>query len=600
MDLADPRAREWRRVWPPLQGVSDSFDGATVLVDVDPNGDPYFILNADTIDFSKAPPNTTFDNAQFFVECTLFGMDRGLFQTNGRLCVARASGGGSLALPVNTFTTSTDNKIGLITPAPLSVGAANNEITFYYSRSPYQGDVFGTQNAFSDDFQRVGPLSLSEANSLRLAPLGPVSTLTMANKNGFEILAATSFATTLGTGRLSGSAPIPLLDPQENPDSPPDAAGSLLDLQRRFSLNRVGFEDWATTKFPVADASFGSRPAIRTKALSEPFDGDVHPEFAGCISQLPLGSFFRDKDFVGKTMYETRSSSGIAAIPMGVLSFVPYEASTTQPSSGNSTWEGIEFVCGNSSGTSGVGTESIIRVDGTSSVNDVANFKTTRGGAAFSAGGPWSGGTISSRFPKARPNTESGSVLFCTAYLVRSRPESTVSNEVHAGNELQMVVVTQAAPAYFRDSDIVHSASGAGEGYSAVDRFRILGRPLEKRRGKVDMNTIPSEKPLFVNKIFNNPLLFGSSDLSLNSVKQETVTIASDGQTSFTISSRPLDPTTVQLFLNGLKLKYGTDYTVSGLTNQTVTYVGGIPMVMADTLEAYYLLFLEKTDDPAP
>lgn len=582
--------------------LRDSFDGPTILIDVDQNGDPMFVLNADVIDLKKAAPGTTFDSADFLVECTLFGFDRGFLQTNGRLLIAKSSSGGSLPIAAGSFTTTSDGKIGLIAPAPLSLNASNNELTVYYSRTPYQGDAFGTQSAFSDDFYRSGPLTISESNSIKNSPLGPVSTLTLSNKNGFEVLATVSFVTSLGTGRLSGSVPIPLLSQAENPTSPPDTVGSLVDLGRRFSLNRVGFEDWATPKFLVAAGSFASRPSIKTKALSEVFDNDVHPEFAGCTSQLPLGAFFRDKDFIGKTLFSQRSASGVGANPLGAFAFVNYEASMAQAAPGNSSWEGTEFVCGSSSTTAGVGTESIIRVDGSPSPTDVTNFKTTRGGAAYSSTGPWSGGVLSSRFPKARPNTEVGSVLLCTAYLVRSQPETSFSNEVHQGSEVQMLIVTQAVPAFFRDTDISHSASGAGEGFTAVDRYRLIGRPLEKRRGKVDMTVVPSPQPLFVNKVFSNPLLYGSSDPSLNSQKQETLTVATIGQTSFTLSARPNDPLAVQLFLNGVKLRYGVDYTVSGLTDQTVTYVPGPAIALLDVLEAYYLTLSERTqeDDSAP
>lgn len=566
--------------------LKDSFDGPTILIDVDTNGDAYFVLNVDVIDLTKAPSGTTFDNSDFIIECSMIGFDRGFLQTNGRLLITK-----NQPLTVDTFTTPTDGKVGIIVPAPMSSGASNNELTVYYSRTPYQGDAFGTQSAFSDDSYRLGPLAVSEASGIRNSPLGPVSTLTFANKGGFEILASTSFITSLGTGRLSGSVPLPLLNTTENPTSPPDVAGTIQDLNRRFSLNRVGYEDWNAVKFPVVDAAFASRPDIMTGALAEVYDNDVHPEFAGCTVHLPLGAYFRDKDFIGKTLYQTRSSSGVGTIPVGTLSFVNYESSMTQPSAGSSTWEGTEFICGNASGTAGVGSEALIRVDGTASTTDTSNFKTTRGGAAYSGTGPWPGGVISSRFPKARPNTEVGSVLLGTAYLVRSQPETNFSAEIHQGHELQMVIVTQAVPSYFRDTDIVHSAAGTNEGFTAVDRYRLLGRPLEKRRGFVDTTVVPASKPLFVNKIYDNPLFFGSSDISLNSQKQEVLPVLVNGQTTFTLSQRPLDPTAVQFYLRGVKLTYGVDYTVGGVTNQTVTYLSAITLLTTDTCEFFYLLF---------
>jgi len=576
--------------------LRDNFDGPTYLLETNLQGDVVFILNADAIDMTKAPTGTTFDDADFLVECVLFGFDRGFLQTNGRICVAKLSGGGTTAIAVNSFVDAIDVRVGLVTPAPMTAGSTNNEVTVYYSRTPYQGDVFGSQSAYSDDPYKRGPLTPSEATSVYTSPLGPVSSLTLPNKVGYEVLAATSFVTSLGTGRLSGSVPIPLLSSEEAPGNPPDYAGTWTDLDRRFAISQVGYEDWATAKFPVTAASVATRPGIKPKALSDRYDHDLHPEYAGCTVHLPLGAYFRDKDFIGKTLYQSRSTSGIGSIPLGVLTTIPFEAPQSKAAPGFSTWEGTEYVCGNSSGTTGIGSESIVGVDGTLSTTDVQVFKTSRGGAAFSATGPWPGGLISSRFPKARYNTEAGSLLIATAYLVKSQPQSIGSKEVHPGHELQMVIVTQGVPGYFRDTDIVHSASGAGEGFTAVDRFRLLGRPLEKKRGTVVATaaTVPAAKPLFQNNVFDDPLFFGSSDVSLTSQKQELLPVTTSGQTSFSLSLRPLDPTAVQLFLNGVKLKYGIDYTVSGVTDQNVTYIPSASnpaLTITDILESWYLLF---------
>lgn len=578
--------------------LRDSFDGPTFLLDVDVNGDLTVVLNADVIDFSRTPSGTTFDNAQFLIECTLFAFDRGFLQTNSRIVVSQTVGS-SIAQTVAGIPYEDANfslsGVGLVVPAPLSAIAANNELTVYYSRAPYQGDPFGTQTSYSDDFYRLGPLTAGEASTLANSPLGPVPTLSFPNKGGFEVLGATSFVTSLGTGRLSGSNPIPLLSTFDAPNNPPDFAGTRVDLYRTFSLNRVGYDDWATPRFPVDPASLTSRPPTEVSALSEVYDNDVHPELAGCVVQLPLGAYFRDKDFSGKTLYQARSTSGVGSIPVGTLIFSNYEAPMTMGSPGLSTWEGRDFPCGMSSNTSGVGSEALVRSDGTSNVGSTTVFKTTRGGAAYSVTGPWPGGSISSRFIKSRPNTEVGSILMATAYLVRSQPELVGSIEVHPGSELQMVVVTQAAPAYFRDNEIVHSSNGTNEGFTAVDRYRLMGKPMEKRRGSVSTNILPSSKPLFVNKIYDNPLIYGSSDIPLVSTKQETLPVTVLNQTLFTLSEIPLDPSSVQMYLNGVKLQYGVDFTVGGVGNQTATYFPNPPtrpnLILTDIIEFWYLLF---------
>jgi hypothetical protein len=574
--------------------LRDDFDGPVFLLEVDENGDLTFILNADVLDLTKATSGTTFENAEFLIECTLFGFDRGFLQTNGRLLGARTSSGGSLETAIDTFTDMSDDKIGIITPAPMALNSVNNELTVYYSRQPYQGDVFGSQNAYSDDLQRLGPLTISEATSLFTNTLGPAEDLALQNKAGYEVLAALNFVSSLGSGRLSGSNPIPLLTTAQNPDEVEDYPGTLVDLDRKFSLNRVGFEDWVTPKFPVLEASVAARPDIDRDAISEVFDRDVNPEFAGSIAHLPLGAYFRDKDFIGKTLYQTRSSSNVGTIALGTMAFPPYQAPTNPTPPGHSSWEGTEFVCGQASGLSGVGGEALVKVDGTStSFSDITKFKTARGGAGWSLSDPWPGGAISSRLPKARPNTEVGSILAGTAYLVRSQPETLSSVEVHPGHELQMIIVTRAVPAYFRDTDILHSASGVNEGFTALDRFRIWGRPLEKRRGTVDVGSaVPGDPPLFVNDIFDDPIFFGSSDIGSTSPIQTTLPITSAGQTAFTLPSRPLDPTAVMAWARGVKLVYGVDYTVTGFTDQDFTYIvhGANPaLLLTDTLEVWYI-----------
>lgn len=578
--------------------LHDNFDGPTVLLNVDVNGDVYFILNADALDLTKAPSGTTFANSNFLVECVLFGFDRGFLQTNGRVCVAKNTGGGVILQ--DQFSNSADGTIGIIAPAPLASNASNNELTLYYSRQPYQGDPFGTQNAYSDDLYRLGPLTVGEAQSIFTSPQGPVNTLALPNETGFELLASTSFAMSLGTGRLSGSQPLPLLDTTEAPNNPPDYAGTLVDLSRRFSANRVGYEDWADQLFPVVNSvipptGVATRPPDLINALSEVYDNFVPPEFAGSTSQLPMGIYFRDKDFLGKSLYQQINSTGVGANSNGTLTFLEYEASLAPSAPGTSTWEGTEFICGNTSGTTGVGSEAVLRVDGTN-VNFASTtvFKTTRGGAAWSATPPWVGGVISSRFPKLRPNINAGSVLVGSAFLVRSQPETVGHTEIHMGNELQMFIVTQAVPAYFRETNVSHSAAGTNEGFTAVDRYRLLGKPLEKRRGYINTAILPVPPPLFVTNIYDNPLFFGSSDVSLNSQEQVTLPVTVNGQTTFTLPNRPLDPSAVIMWLNGVKLQAGVNYTVTGTTNQTVTYIVSIsnpPLETTDIVEFWFLLF---------
>jgi hypothetical protein len=158
-----------------------------------------------------------------------------------------------------------------------------------------------------------------------------------------------------------------------------------------------------------------------------------------------------------------------------------------------------------------------------------------------------------------------------------------------------MIIVTEGVPSYFRDTQVLHSANGTGEGFTALDRFRIWGRPLEKRKGIVDVSSFDlNDKPLFVNEIFDDPTFFGSSDITLTSSNQSTLTVTTSGQTGFTLPNQPADPAGVLVFLRGVKLVYGVDYTVGGVSNQDLTIVGNISNPLpeiGDTLEVWYIQY---------
>ena len=69
--------------------------------------------------------------------------------------------------------------------------------------------------------------------------------------------------------------------------------------------------------------------------------------------------------------------------------------------------------------------------------------------------------------------------------------------------------------------------------------------------------------------------------------KQESFT-ATAGQTVYTISFTPMDRTSVQMFINGSKQRYGTDYVVVGTT---ATYIGTDYTIQAgDDVEFWYII----------
>ena len=57
---------------------------------------------------------------------------------------------------------------------------------------------------------------------------------------------------------------------------------------------------------------------------------------------------------------------------------------------------------------------------------------------------------------------------------------------------------------------------------------------------------------------------------------QETLPVTSPGQTAFTLSQTPAQSNSVELFINGIKAAYGSDYLCVGTA---VTYVG-IPLII--------------------
>jgi hypothetical protein len=65
---------------------------------------------------------------------------------------------------------------------------------------------------------------------------------------------------------------------------------------------------------------------------------------------------------------------------------------------------------------------------------------------------------------------------------------------------------------------------------------------------------------------------------------QETLPVVGDGQFIFTLSSTPLDNTAVEFFIEGIKQKYGTDYTVAG----TVLTYNDVDILLGDVVDAVY------------
>lgn len=72
---------------------------------------------------------------------------------------------------------------------------------------------------------------------------------------------------------------------------------------------------------------------------------------------------------------------------------------------------------------------------------------------------------------------------------------------------------------------------------------------------------------------------------------QETISVVTPGQTTFTLSQVPVQASAVQMFLNGSKLEEGVEYSNTPSTT-TVTYTGPISLLITDTVEFWYLVDL--------
>ena len=130
------------------------------------------------------------------------------------------------------------------------------------------------------------------------------------------------------------------------------------------------------------------------------------------------------------------------------------------------------------------------------------------GGSSFLLSGTHPGGPLSwlvDSFAPAFKPVLKGAVLACKALLVRNFTETAFApaNTRSTGDEIQMVVLTQAI---YGDGDTVNqgvplkgevSPTGYGEGFAAVDRYRLPARPMSKGRSRTTPNPSIDPAPIF-------------------------------------------------------------------------------------------------------
>lgn len=123
--------------------------------------------------------------------------------------------------------------------------------------------------------------------------------------------------------------------------------------------------------------------------------------------------------------------------------------------------------------------------------------------------------------------------------------------------------------------------AGSGGGGFGTGLIEILYNNVTVDNQITDINFTGN-----VNVVVSQPHRVTVEIGTANAQKQETLAVLTLGQTSFTLTEQPAQSNAVEMFVNGVKQKYGTDYTISG-TN--VTYSGSVTLLTTDTVEFWYL-----------
>lgn len=450
-------------------------DGPTLWVELDEDGDSTFILNANALDLSKAPsPPVDFASGDYVVECSIFGFDRGTFDLNqeARLVLTRPGSANPLVSPVDAWQSVGDGKdpntdvrtdiVNKYVAAPDSIlpgpATPTDQILVNYSRTPYQGDAWGSQTNYIDIAYAPGPLTTATAHEISTTDLD-LENLERPNEKVLEVLAAVSFTTTLGTGRYAADASTDQL-----------------------AFNDVAYEDPAV--YPPATA-IDDRPVVLPGNFDATDALDLGTDYLGATERLPLGALFRDKDFRGQGFN--------TSLPAGLMysDAVGSGSSTGLPAP--QQLEVNDLILNTATTSVGAPGDILVHVDGEQgNYSLLDNFRVTRGGSVFVASGPRPGGALSLRNYSVTPATDHVNVLQGRALLVRNTVTNVGSNEVSAGDELMLLVITSVQHGVTSGdlSTITIGTNGAGEGYAAADLYRIEGHPLV--RDHVNMSVDPA------------------------------------------------------------------------------------------------------------
>lgn len=459
-----------------LRQSMQASDGPAYWVEVDDDLDSTFILNANAIDITKSPVSiANFAAGEYVVEAAVFGFDRGSFSLGSefRLVMTRPASvspnnpNGWLSVGTGSVSDATRaSNINKVVTAPTCVlpGPAqqSDQILINYSRTPYQGDAWGSQTIFTDIAYNLGPITSSNAYQVVSTTLDQ-DALTRPNQKVLEVLAATSFSTTLGTGRYAAEASTSALD-----------------------FKDVGYED--PTAFPPT-SGVDPRPPVLPANFDVADAVNIGTEYLGCSERLPLGALYRDKDFRGQT-FSYMPSPIVFSETVGGGSSTSFAVS--------SQLEQSEVLLDTaSSGVCSPG-DVLVHVDGEQSPNNyslLTNFRVFRGGSVFTGNGSYPGGSVSMQNLVSVAESDHVNVLHGRAMLVRNTVTNVGLTEVSAGSELMLLVLTsiqKPTVSTVEPSTISIGTNGDGEGYAAADLYRIEGHPLvrDNVRMYIDPSTI--------------------------------------------------------------------------------------------------------------
>jgi hypothetical protein len=425
--------------------LRQNFDGPTFWIEIDSDGDSTFVLNADAIDIKRSPNAiSSFEAGHYVIEANIFGFDRGAFDL-AQDCRIVLTKDRTQALNASTPAAVATGSVSLVVPAPPQ---STDSIGITYSRTPYQGDAWGSQNSQQDIGQSIGPLTSGIASTIGYTELDE-ETLTRPNQKVVQVLASKGFMTTFGTGRIAGDYA---------------ATGSALDFRS------AGYEN--ASAYPPA-SPVAARPTYGYGALSV---NDSYfalgTGYQGCTEQLPMGALFGSRDFRGEAIDSEPTGLAFQEPGLGQLVNVIRSSSLEQSALP---------VLTATAGSGGPG-QILVHVDGeTGNMGLLTNYRTTRGGSAFVASGPFPGGELAGAFARLGVSAAHNATLCCIAYLVRNTVTAIGSSEVSAGSELMLLVVTTAVrriPGLVVPGFAFCGTQGSGEGFSAADLYRLSGRPL--------------------------------------------------------------------------------------------------------------------------